>query len=668
MVLTQPLSPTSEGGLLVSTESISGHPVFLVVRYEFTPGFDDPDTLALGGRIHYWFNDYVKIGVTASQEEESDVKNNLGGADLTLRKTSESWIKLETGRTKGPGVLATKSIDGGYNFGASDVFADKKIEASAYRLDASLGFKDYFENGRGQLTFYLQDLEAGYSAPGLVTDRDLKKFGGTAELPFMDRLTARLKMDRQEQKEGLETDTGELNLDYRISEHWTLGLGVRYDSREDNSAVVPVTQKEGDRTDAAVKLLYDSRKRWTAYGFVQETIQSSDDREDNGRIGIGGSLRLTDRFNMAAEISAGDLGTGGKLGIEYLYSDRTTLYSNYSVESERSDNGLLSRRGNMASGFRTRYSDSASIYVEERYTHGDVPTGLMHSTGVKLAVFDRLNLGANLDLGTLRDSHTAAELDRTAVGVSVGYGFDRLKLASALEYRVDDIENPETAGFSKRTSWLFKNSLMYQLSEDWRLIGKFNYAMSETSIPEQAEHQKDYYNGDYTEATLGYAYRPVHHDRLNALLKYTYFYNMPSPGQVTGTNTVSDYVQRSHIGAVDIMYDLTPRWTVGGKYAYRYGQVAQNRDNPDFFDSRAHLYVVRADWHSLYRWDALIEGRWLSLPDAEDSRSGILVGIYRHLGNHIKIGIGYNFSDFSDDLTQLDYKHQGLFINLIGKY
>jgi hypothetical protein len=44
-----------------------------------------------------------------------------------------------------------------------------------------------------------------------------------------------------------------------------------------------------------------------------------------------------------------------------------------------------------------------------------------------------------------------------------------------------------------------------------------------------------------------------------------------------------------------------------------------------------------------------------------------LLAIYRHLGNHIKVGVGYNFSDFSDDLTQLDYKHQGLFINLIGK-
>jgi flagellar motor protein MotB len=658
ILLAQPLSPTADDGLLVHTGSISGHPAFLVVRYEFTPGFDDPDTLVAGGRVHYWFNDHVKVGVTASRDEEADIETSLGGADLTLRKSSASWIKLEAGRTKGPGVLATTSIDGGYDFGSSDVFDDNDVEASAYRVDASLGFKDFFENGRGRVTFYLQNLESGYSAPGLATDRESTKYGGTADLPFTDRLSAQLKVDKQNQQEGLETETGELNLDYRLGEHWTLGSGVRHDSREDNSADVPETQEEGDRTDAVVNLLYDSRERWKAYGFVQETIQSSGNREDNGRIGAGGSLRFTDRFKIAGEISEGDLGTGGKLATEYLYTDRTTLYSNYTLENERSDNGLLARKGDLASGFRTRYSDSASVYLEERYTHGEVPTGLMHSTGVKLVSFDRVNFSANVDFGTLKDPYTAAELERTALGVSAGYGFDKLKIASALEYRVDNIEQSDTS-FSKRTSWLFKNSLKYQLSEDWRINGKFNYAVSESSMG-------DYYNGDYTEAVLGYAYRPVHHDRLNALMKYTYFYNLPSADQESGTDM--GVVQRSHIGSVDVMYDLTPSWTVGGKVAYRYGQVAQDRENPEFFDSRANLYVLRADWHFIHHWDALFEVRRLNLPDAQDSRSGALVGIYRHLGNHIKVCVGYNFSDFSDDLTQLDYKHQGLFINLIAKY
>jgi flagellar motor protein MotB len=659
ILLSKPLSATADDGLLVSSESISGNPVYLVVRYEFTPGFDDPDTMAAGGRVHYWLNDHVKVGVTASKDEELDIENNLTGADVTLRKSQESWIKFETGRTKGPGVSETTSIDGGYNFNTPDS-PDDNGEASAYRVDASMGFKDFFENGRGRFTFYLQDLEAGYSAPGQATAKDLTQYGGTAELPFTDRLSTRLKVDRQDQQEGLKTEAGELDLDYRLGEHWTLGSGVRYDSREDNSAVVPQTQEEGDRTDAVARLQYDSRERWTAYGFLQETVQSSGDREDNGRVGAGGSVRLTDRINVTGEVSGGDLGTAGRLGVEYLYSDRTTLYSNYSLENERTDNGLLARRGKMASGFRTRYSDSGSVYLEERYTHGDVPTGLMHSTGVNLVAFDRINFGANLDSGTLKDHQTGAKLERTALGVSAGYGFDTLKLASALEYRDDDIEQTDTS-FSRRTSWLLKNSMKYQLSEDWRIIGKFNYAVSESSMG-------DYYNGDYTEAVLGYAYRPVHHDRLNALLKYTYFYNMPSTDQVTGTNTAVEFIQRSHIGAVDVMYDLMPRLTVGGKYAYRYGQVAQDREDPEYFDSRAHLYVLRADWHVIYRWDVLVEGRLLDLPDAQDSRSGVLVGIYRHLGNHIKVGVGYNFSDFSDDLTQLDYKHQGLFINLIGKY
>jgi len=43
------------------------------------------------------------------------------------------------------------------------------------------------------------------------------------------------------------------------------------------------------------------------------------------------------------------------------------------------------------------------------------------------------------------------------------------------------------------------------------------------------------------------------------------------------------------------------------------------------------------------------------------------VGLYRHIGNHVKFGVGYNFSRFSDDLTDLSYDHQGLFINIIGK-
>ena len=658
VMLTEPLSPTADDNLLVHSGSIAGHPTFLVVRYEFTPGFDDPDTVATGGRIHYWFNDYVKIGGTYSNENEADIENTLGGVDLTLRKTQQTWIKVETARTKGPGLATTTSQDGGFNFDTQDLFTDEEVEATAYRIDTSIGFQDLFDAGRGRMTFYMQNIEKGYAAPGLSATRDTSQYGGTLNMPVGDSLTMRFKADKQEQTNGLETESGEVDVDYRLGDHWTASTGVRHENRTDNSSVVPDTQEEGERTDATVKLLYDSHARWTGYGFVQQTLQTSGSRDNNNRFGTGGSLRLTDRLKVGGEVSTGDLGEAARMETEYLYSDRTTIYQNYTLENERSDNGVLSRKGNLASGLRTRYSDSASVYLEERYAHGDVPTGLTHATGVELAPTDRLTIGASLDYGTLKDYQTAAELERTAAAVNLGYGFDKLTFAGAVEYRVDNTEQTD-GDFTKRTTWLFKNSLKYQVSENWRLLGKLNHAISESSRGAS-------FDGDYTEAVLGYAYRPVRNDRLNALVKYTYFYNMPSKDSDSSSD--SGVIQRSHIGSVDVMYDLTDRWTIGAKYAYRHGQVALDREDPEYFDSRAHLYVLRLDCHFLHRWDALVEGRMLDLPDAADSRTGGLVGIYRHLGNHIKIGIGYNYSDFSDDLTQYDYQHQGLFLNLIGKY
>ena len=126
--------------------------------------------------------------------------------------------------------------------------------------------------------------------------------------------------------------------------------------------MVPLTQEEGDRTDVVAQVLYDSRARWSTYGFVQGSVQTTGNREENGRIGAGGSYRVTDRFKVNGEVSGGDLGAAGRLGTEYLYSDRTTLYLNYALENDRTDNGVRARKGNLASGFRTRYSDSASVY------------------------------------------------------------------------------------------------------------------------------------------------------------------------------------------------------------------------------------------------------------------------------------------------------------------
>jgi hypothetical protein len=64
----------------------------------------------------------------------------------------------------------------------------------------------------------------------------------------------------------------------------------------------------------------------------------------------------------------------------------------------------------------------------------------------------------------------------------------------------------------------------------------------------------------------------------------------------------------------------------------------------------------------------MLELRRLAIHETDDARSGCLAGLYRHIGDHVKIGAGYNFTNYSDNLTDLSYRSHGFFVNTIGKF
>src|SRR5262249_16354297 len=180
--------------------------------------------------------------------------------------------------------------------------------------------------------------------------------------------------------------------------------------------------------------------------------------------------------------------------------------------------------------------DSSSVCAEERYRNSNTVSGLTHAAGVKLQPAQGFNFSATTDIGTLRDLQTDAKTDRVAGGVRVGYAFETLQLSTGVEYRDDKSEQIDATETTLKT-WLYRNSFRWQMTPSSRLLGKLNFSTSNSSLG-------DFYNGEYTEGVLGYAYRPVTNDRLNALVKYTYFYNMPTMGQVTLANAPADYIQK----------------------------------------------------------------------------------------------------------------------------
>jgi flagellar motor protein MotB len=658
IILAEPLSSTAADNLLVRTSGLSGQVAYLVARYEYTPGFENIHTWTTGGQGDVWLNNYVRLGVTASSNDAGVGGSSLRGADLTLRKSADSWVKLQTGKSDGLVSGSFYSNDGGYGFTSYNTNAFANASANAYRADVSLGLGDFLSGNKGRLTYYSQHLDAGYSAPGFDSLTATDYYGGTFKLPIGASWSLNAKADRKAQEQALTTTAEELDVAYKINKNWSVSTGVRRDDRQDNSPVVPLTQQQGQQTVVVAQLGYDSLATWRAYTFAQDTVSKTGDRDDNGRAGIGGSYRLNKQLSIEAEGSEGNLGPGGKLGTNYLASDHTTLYLNYSLQNERADSGVFQRQGTLVSGMKQRLSDSSTVYVEERYQDIDSASGLTHATGVTLVPADHWNIGANAEVGRLVDSQTDAETKRKAAGIRIGYGYEKIQASSGIEFRDDEMQQPD-ATFSTLKTWLFRNNFKFQIAPDWRLVGKFDRSTSNNSLGQ-------FYGGGYTEAVLGYGYRPVQSDRLDILAKYTYFYNVPTAGQVTPQDTAAQFIQKSHIAAIDVSYDLTQQWSVGGKYAYRMGQASLDRVNPQFFDNTAELYIARIDWHFHQQWEGIIEGRALKMPDLNQTRSGALVAVYRHFGKHVKAGLGYNFTNFSEDLTDMSFKSHGIFMNVVG--
>jgi hypothetical protein len=249
-------------------------------------------------------------------------------------------------------------------------------------------------------------------------------------------------------------------------------------------------------------------------------------------------------------------------------------------------------------------------------------------------------------------SPTAPAFDRQAYSVTARWKKSEATVVNRLEYRVD-----KSASAGKRTQWVTTNRVNYAYSDDWRFIGKADYSESENVTTHQADAR-------YGEVDLGFAYRPVDHSRYTLLAMYSYLYDLDPSNQNGGL-----YVdEKGQVISVEGMYELDQQWNLGAKVALKESSIRLDRDQGAFIDAFTQLYILRARYHLLYRWDALAEYRWLAVDATDDRKDGFLVGADYQIQNNFRIGAGYNFTQFNDNLTALNYDAQGWFINLVAMY
>lgn len=668
IMLRDVLPSTASGGGLIRTTGLSGNPVFLVTTYEFTPGVSAIDTLATGVRATHWLNDYLQLGLTGYHQGQDASKQTLKGIDVTGRLAAGTSLKVEVAQSSGVGDGMLSSIDGGFGFNSQQ---GRTGEATAKRIELQANLSELSEGTEGRVSAYWQDRDQGFSGPGQIAlnGEASEQVGVQAEVAVGNGNKLSVKADSR-RMDSQDVASGEASLRMPVNPEWGVTVGARHDNWDTN---VPnasrVLSRDGSRTDVMVMADYVPVKEgalpgekadWDAYAYVQGTAHRDGTREANNRAGLGGRYRVNDRLVLNAEASDGNLGVGGMIGGDYRISDRSNAYLNYRLETESPDVTYRGSHGTWISGANYRVSDEMRVFGETRMENGSGPEGLTQAFGVDLSPNDRWNFGTKVEFGSISDP-LAGDMRRRALGISAGYKFEKVKFASAVEYRNELGESGVNDGVARRT-WLMRNTLGYQVDPAWRLLGKFNFSRS-------ANSRGAFYDGNFREFVAAAAYRPIDNDRWNTLLKYTNFYNLPSPGQLAPSGSgIADYAQRSQVLSVDTIWDVKSWLSLGAKYGLRVGELKDRKAGGKWFSSRADLVVLRADWHFVREWDAVVEWRNLRVKEADDARSGALLAIYRHVGQNVKAGLGYNFTDYSDDLTDLSYRSKGWFINVLSTF
>ncbi len=668
ILLRQPLQSTAGVGTIVRDGALDGNPVSLVVSYEYTPASSDVNGYSLGGRAQTWVGDHVRVGVTAGREKTGGANQTIIGADLKIQKSEGTFAEAEVAQTRGPGFGNSTSSDGGAT--NIDVLSagSKGNKANGYRLEAHADIAD-LTNGaaKGNLEARFEDKQAGFATldeqvTGHKTDLSVK-----GNIETSETVTIGGGYTRSSVSGGSKEQAVDAQATVKLNDVWSVSPGVRFSQKH---VATGTATDNGSRTDIGGKITYKPDEDHTAYMFGQLTAQHSDGRRRNDRIGVGGETKLSEKVTGTGEVSYGTSGLGGLAQLAYNPTADDTYYMGYRLDPDRSTSisspfGLTGDDlGAIVAGAKHRYSERLSIFAEDSYDMFGLRRTLAQTYGVTYTPDAAWNIGGNVEVGNIIDNGVDSvsgkknsDFDRKALSLSAGYKGEnensaRVKGEVRLENSDDHTRDLE--------SYLLSSNVNLRANDNWRFLGSF-----EAVLAQATQSTRD---GKYIEASLGYAYRPVDNDRLNLLFKYNFLFDKPGVDQVTINGTTSGPVQRTHILSVDGSYDISKIVTLGAKYGFRIGDTKPRDGSSGWQESSAHLAVLRADVNVVKNWDALIEGRVLWSPSADTAHYALLGAVYRHFGDNFKIGVGYNFGKFTDDLRDQSLNHSGIFINAIGKF
>lgn len=676
IILRQPLSQVvnDRAPAIIRSSPLEGDDVYLLVDYEYVPDNFAAEDATYGGRAKVWLGDHVGIGVSKVIDERGNSDFDLQGVDVTLKASNGTYLNAEIAQSEARQNNANfASADGGLSFNSQNsLLPDALTDGDALAVEGRVNLADLTDDVNGDVRAWYKERDAGFSAGRLRQGTEVTEQGIDLIVQPSDNVRITAGYAELEEEDVSRSEVARLQADVKLGKV-TVGGEVRY---EDLTRTVATpgspgtTQQQGDGLLAGVRVGYDLNEAQTVYAAAQTGLSEDGEYRDNDLYAIGLNTQLNEHAAVSIEAADGDRGHALTGGLEYSPAEHLTLnmkggvgpgaisqfsgnyqlaeghelYGSYAVDPDRT----FGERNLLTVGQRRDFGNRFGIFTESQFGKDDRYAGASHAFGVDYTTDQDWVLTALMQ--SAEDDQGLSEIERNALSLGAAVKRDDYKFSAKIEYREDENASQESE------QYLLSSSYTRIASPARRWLGQLNVSWTDDEL-----------NGGKTarfvEFDIGHAYRPVANDRWNLLTKYGYFYDLVSAGQ-----SASRPDQRVHILSAEALYELSTRWELGGKLALKEGQVRLFRDSGSWEDYGLGLAVVRARYHVTKAWDALGEYRYLRDRHGDNARHGALLGVYRHLGDHFKVGVGYNFTDFSDDIRDAEYDNHGWFVDLVGKF
>ncbi len=649
IILNRPLSQVTRENVpgITRDSPLDGYDQMLLVDYEYVPSTSiDNKELTYGGRVKHWFGDHVGVGLTAVQENRGGQDYSVKGADLTLQAGRGTYVKVEHSQSKSTPGPVFYSDNGGFTFAELNNTNAANITGRATTVEARANLKELHVTERdAAVGTWWRRVDAGYANGQYNQQLPIEEKGVEVRADVAAGVSVYGKVSQA--KRGTESlDQQQITVDWRPNDVTTVTGEVRRVHEKRNNA------EDAAGVLGAVKVSHRFTPNLELYGIGQLTLDDDHGKyARNNAITLGTNYLFGNQSTLGAEVTHGDRGDAAQIKAEYRLTNDHTIYGKYLWSSNMGQyDSLFSTQPatGWTVGQRWRLSNQVNVYNESQMLKSDTDIWTNHTFGMDFYPSEGWSTGFTLQSGKL--DKAAGEIKRDAVSLYGGFTNAQTQWSSKVELRRD-------RGVEQREQWVVTNQMTHKFNEDWRMAARLNLSETKDQINTAA-------NARFAEANVGFAWRPADNTQYALFGRYTFLYDLSTLEQTASTGY---YDQRSHIFSLEGVYHPLPRWEFAGKVATRLGQVRMGRQEGMWVNSGATFAAAQVRYGITTPWHVLGEYRWLSARNG-GVRQGWLVGVERDITDNFRIGVGYNFTDFSDNLTNFDYTHRGWFLNITGRY